>query len=312
MIDRFDRNISREKHSWCYKVYKDYLTEINQYYWTLIPLASEAEYRVRNSGFDNQRFSTATFFNASGPDVRKIPPYLLEWQENFNKFQKWNRINTLVSIISNFETYLSSIIKVAFESNPGLLLNYSNIKENSVKIDGVSYLKNGAFTGKYRELIEEIVEQITKGDWQRRTSMFYRIFPDAPSKFKESISELEHARKLRNNAAHSFGRRIDVAVNNRSFKKIDETDTLSEKRLMAYFALFSSLTESIDEYLLNTHIGAYEVIHFYHKNYVEKYNIDRYNSKWRNELKRELTKEAKIDSWGKRYIESMIKYYHSI
>lgn len=311
-MNRFDRNKSREKNSWPYKAYKDYSTELNQYYWSLVPLASEVRYRVRRVETNIEEINTADFFHASGPDIRRLSHNLYEWQSDFNRFQKWNRINILVSIISNFETYLSSVVKIAFESNPGLVLNYFNLASNNNKIEGVIYLKNHCFTKKYKEQIVEMVEQITKGDWYSRTNMFYRIFPDAPSKLKESIRDLEHARKLRNNAAHAFGRKIDVAVNNRSYKKIDETDNLSEKKLMSYFALFSSIVDSIDEYLLESHIGAYEIIHLYHTKYVEKYNIDKYDPKWRNEVKKYLTRETKIDSYGKKYVEFMIRYYHSL
>ncbi|HEL2007238.1 TPA: hypothetical protein TZS81_001265 [Streptococcus suis] len=319
----FNRDTAHESNSWAYKAFLDYLTDINRNYWSLVPALSKEKYLANleaKDGNELNKISSVDFFKATGENSRRIPPNLEEWLISVKQFENWNRINILISLVSNFETYLSLVTRIALESNPALLFNYTYLSpsEDSPdrlfnKIDGVEFLKKNLFNKKgYKDLISSIDSEITHGDWTKRTNMFYKIFPDAPEILRQSIADLEKTRKLRNNAAHSFGREITQARENRDFNKVASYDRLSEKRLINYFKLFSDLSLNIDNYLLKNHIGAYEIVYYYHKNYVEKNNLDDYCGNMMVELKKDLTSRSGTTTWGKAYLKEMIQYYHSI
>lgn len=325
---KFERDVSHERTSCPYKAFLDYLTDINKNYWSLVPALSKEKYLAKQK-LDNAEVNSmlsADFFHATGEHVRRIPQELEEWVRSIRMFENWNRINILISIISNFETYLSSVIRVAMEANPSLLFNYIYLSpedflspadslsfEDFEKIDGVIFLKKGLFDKKgYKDLIDDIESKLTHGDWTNRTNTFYKLFPNAPAVFRNKIKELEDARKLRNNAAHSFGREISQARENRNFNKLSNYDSLSEERLIKYFKLFSDLSTEIDNYLLLNHIGSYEIVYYYHKNYVENNGLFEYDGETMIKLKRHLTSEQGTTTWGKEYLKGMIKYYHGV
>jgi len=72
-------------------------------------------------------------------------------------------------------------------------------------------------------------------------------------------------RKIRNNVSHAFGRDIDE-TRVRETVEIFPIDRLSEKRLQKNIEIIRKISKTIDNQLLTTHIGEFELIHFYHKN----------------------------------------------
>lgn len=319
--NKFQRSVPLEKRTWPYRAFIDYLTEINFNYWSLVPALSKEKYLVRESekNSESKRIKSVDFFHASGENARRIPVYLDEWVEKIEVFENWNRINILVALLSNFETYLSSVTEVALESNPALFFNYdfldpTNERSSELipKIDGVEYLKKGLYEGnRYSNLIDKIKQGLTKGEWSSRARVFYTIFPDAPESLNDNVLKLDKIRVLRNNAAHSFGRDIKEARQNRNLRKVDTYDKLSEERLMQYFKLFTDLSSSIDGYLLNNQIGAYELVYYYHR-HAQKYGLNEYNGHHMVDVKKELTAMNGTTTIGKTYVQGMMKYYHNI
>lgn len=124
------------------------------------------------------------------------------------------RLNTLVSVSAYFETYLSSVVSLAIESDLGLLY------EIPKKIDGISVLKhnnnnNYSFFDKSKS--------ITKGTWAQRISNFKKIFKVVPQELIDAESDLEKMRHLRNNMAHAFGRGMEESrsQDNKEIREID-------------------------------------------------------------------------------------------
>ena len=262
--NQFNRNESIDKNTWAFKVYRQHTRVINDYYWAYVPMVEQTKYKKRQ---ETQKMTVPIFFNASGPDVRRLAPTLDKWEESIISFSNWNRINVLVTMCSNFETYLAAVTKIALESNPIVILGMTH------QNDGLVFLKNEFFNNKrYRGLVDDITEGITRGDWQSRSNVFYSIFSDAPEILKISISDLEKMRNMRNKAAHSFGRDIEESRKNRTLDLL-RADKLTEKKMQHFFNITYRIAQSIDEYMLNKHIGSYEALYFYHEQYVKKYKL---------------------------------------
>lgn len=60
-----------------------------------------------------------------------------QWVENSKKFANWMRLSLLMSMCSNVETYMASIIRETIESDPGIIMGGTHL------IDGIKLLKSG-------------------------------------------------------------------------------------------------------------------------------------------------------------------------
>ncbi|WP_147290421.1 hypothetical protein [Pannonibacter phragmitetus] len=97
-MQRFDRWNSWFPRSFAYARFKDHHTEINDIYWSFVPVACCSEHQARHATLGT---TPATLFHASGPDVRRIAPSIQEWRRNFEKFQNWVRLSSLLSALLN-------------------------------------------------------------------------------------------------------------------------------------------------------------------------------------------------------------------
>src|SRR5690606_3977391 len=79
------------------------------------------------------------------PKGEEIFKNLKGWSDTYNQFENWINLNSLLAISSNFETYLSTIVSLSLESDPGVLFN------SSKSIDGISLPKKGANNSKLEE-----------------------------------------------------------------------------------------------------------------------------------------------------------------
>lgn len=161
-----------------------------------------------------------------------------------------------MAVLSYFETYLSSVVSLAIESDLGLI--YSIPK----RIDGIMVLKYG---GDNEYSFYDKSELITKGTWMKRISYYQKIFGTVPSILSSNVADLEKMRNIRNNVAHSFGRDIDKTRARETVEMLP-IERLSEVRLQKFMELITKISKAIDYQLLNNHIGEFELIHFYHKN----------------------------------------------
>lgn len=230
---------------------------------------------------------------------------LKQWSDTNHLFENWNRLNALMSLSSYFETYLSSVISLAIESDPGVLLG------SHQSVDGVKLLKTNSFK---KEQFESVITSCTKGDWTARKKNIENLFGTLPASFSDNngISKLNAMRKLRNNVAHAFGRDIEES---RKYEKttILPMGILSKNRLSEWMSLIKKITKDFDHMLLQNHIGAFQPILFYHNLYPSLNNKD--TPKARDERMKELKKalgRITQESYGKEFCSGLIKYYEEL
>ena len=251
-MPEFDRWNSKDDTTWVYRLFIKRMTNLNEMLWASIPALSYAQgmYR-RNKKNDKPLKSTEELFKASGEDVRRLDPTVDDWYNNIREFENWNRLNSLVALLSAFEVYLSAVVSLSIESNPSLLLNSTKL------IDGVKLLKSNNDKHDYFK----ITENVTKGTWTERTNEMKKLFPVVPEILPNNIGELDKMRILRNNVAHAFGRDIKTA-RLKGVTMLDKAERLQLKRLQKWMGLIAAIVEEIDVCFLDDHIGEYESIYY--------------------------------------------------
>jgi hypothetical protein len=233
---------------------------MNSLYWAHVPASDLTQKKYRDAKKTNQNQTTHQLFDLSGPNSYRVTNSLDAFSIHLKEFDNWTRLNTLVAVLSYFETYISSIVSLSIESDLGLI--YSIPK----RIDGVMVLK---YNSNSEYSFFEKSELITKGTWDKRISYYKEIFGTVPLTLSSNVSDLERMRKIRNNVAHAFGRDIDQ-TRARTTLDMLPIERLSEERLQKYMALIRKISKEVDNQLFNNHIGEFELIHFYHKN---KHNL---------------------------------------
>ena len=252
----FDRWASKDKFSYTFRLFSKYHTYMNSLYWAHVPSSSLTQKTYRDAKKSNPNQTTHQLFNLSGPNVFRVTESLDAFSGHLKEFDNWTRLNTLVAVLSYFETYLSSVVSLSIESDLGLI--YSIPK----RIDGVMVLKYGS-NSEYSFFDKSGL--ITKGTWNKRISYFKEIFGTVPAILSTNISDLEKMRKIRNNVAHAFGRDIDETRARTTIEMLP-IERLSEERLQKYMELIRKISKEIDNQLFINHIGEFELIHYYHLN----------------------------------------------
>jgi hypothetical protein len=241
------------KRSFALRAFNKHETEINQHFWSFKVISDFSGFIARGEEAKNPKTPTKKVFKASGPDSERIPPTVSEWLDARDELENWLRLSALTSAASYLEVYIRNIVRVALMSDP--LCRYDN---GSRVIEGVRFLKIGL------ELpFDSDIEKITKGDWPARCAGFEAYFGSAPAKLKASIGDLEAIRRLRNNFAHGFGRKI--ATDPPAQSAVAASERLSEKTFIGYMGTVSKVAASIDKYLLENFIGNFELVYFYHE-----------------------------------------------
>lgn len=289
----FNRWQSKDTSTLVFRLFNRRLTDLNEMLWASIPAISYTKgiYR-RNKHSEKPLSSPRELFKASGEDVRRLAHDLERWNHYICEFENWNRLNALVALLSSFEVYLSSVISLALESDPGLILNAHK------SIDGVHLLK----LNRDNHHFFNYTEKITKGTWSARTNEFKRIFSTLPSLLEQNIGELDKMRILRNKVAHAFGRDIDKA-RSRNSTVLGNAERLSLKRLQKWLRLIYEIVIELDKFLLINHIGEYEIVYLYHTN---KDSIDLKGIDW---FKKIIQQQNFCQMRSKFFCRELIQYY---
>ena len=289
----FERWSHIQVHSWPFNVYKQYNEELSTHLWTeeIISIQFEKEIKKINGNdiIRNHYTIPSHVWNMKSID---------EIKEANKERRNWNRLNVLMAASSNFETFLESIISLAIESNPGVLLGCPK------SIDGAKLLKKAHLK---KEVYANNLRDCVEGEWIKRINSFKKLFGGCPSILSSSEGELDNIRKLRNKVGHAFGRDIDSA---RDFTRVDKlpSDRLSMERLKKWMKLYYDVATSIDLYLLDNHVGEYQAILAFHKN----------SPKWTSLTEPEKVKVFKkmygaTDQLiGKKFSKELISYYSNL
>jgi len=249
----FNRWISIRDNSWPFQVFKKHIKELNRMMWANGPIKKYAYKKLKEDSakWENK---ASDFFDFPVHDGREVFTDLKDWSNSYNHFLNWTNLNGLMAITSNFETYMSSVVSLAIESNPGVLY------KSSKSIDGISLLKKGADKFPFED---EILMSFTKGDWNSRSSAFSKYFDYVPTVISSNISKLEKIRKLRNKIGHAFGRDIE----NSRINEVKETlpmEKLTTANFIKIRKLIWECVNEIDRYLLDNHIGEFQIVKYFH------------------------------------------------
>ena len=292
----FNRWVAKDKHSYAFRLFSKHHTYMNSLYWAHVPASSAAQHQYRNALKSSPVPTTQSAFGLTGPNAFRVADSLSDYSDHLKEFDNWTRLNTLVSVLSYFEIYLSTVVSLAIESDLGLLHSVSR------EIDGVMVLKNN--NGADHSFFDKS-ELITKGTWNQRVSNFISLFNIAPISLGSNISDLEKMRKLRNNVAHSFGRDIDES-RSRHTLKILPIERLSEPRLQRYMGLIIKIAKDVDQQLLDKHIGDFELIHYYHS---VRSELDPSNKV--KDLKKKIN-GLYVENKNREYCQQLINYYERL
>ena len=284
-----------QNHTWPFQVYKLYNEELSRFLWAEEAAAKYTHNRLGKEEADD---------NAPPSKYFSLPPNRISsmktlkgWATIFDESHNWMRLNCIMAISSNMESYLGSVISLAIESNPGVLLG------SAVRIDGAKLLKEGMLDS---AVYEKQLEACTKGEWPKRLAAFEKLFGSAPESYKTGISTLERMRKMRNNLGHAFGRDID-ASKDFTFNKKKPADRITLPTLVKYLDKAYSIVLEIDEFLLEKHIGEFQAIYAYHQHRDEFVGseIDR-------ALKLKQFYGEHDQSVGKTFCKGLVSYYEEL
>ena len=256
MKSAFNRWDSHEKSTWAYQIFNQYSLELGKQ----TQAHKAASQRVYSTlGIEGAEWAddVGTHFQFSPAKKAALFPDLKDWSKTYNAFDNWVNLNSLVFSSSNLETFMETVIRLALESDPGIIFGSSKV------IDGAVLLKHQQT---YKYGFDEEVTKCTKGDWQSRISGFEKLFGNVPAKISDNIAELETIRRLRNSVAHAIGRDIEDSRTH-GVKEILPIEKISRTRTNKYHTLIRHVAKTIDVQLLGNHIGEYQLVYFYHSIY---------------------------------------------
>jgi len=248
----YSRYSSSKLRSFALRAFNERETEINQHYWSFVAVSEYAGYRARRVVKKCPDFETAKLFKSSGPNAPRIPKNVSKWLIANDSMQNWLRLSSLVSATANFEMYIGHAFRTVLLSDPFLRFGKPRT------LDGITLLKQGI------ELpYADVLEGLTKGDWNSREASFLRILKVMPLVVHYNKSSLEEIRNLRNSFAHGFGREL-VVPEPGAFGD-SGTAKLSEVNLKKYLGVLSRVARDIDRHLMEKHIGCFDLICHFHK-----------------------------------------------
>jgi hypothetical protein len=177
------------------------------------------------------------------------------WSDAFNTFDNWVNLSVVLTVASNLETYFGSVVRLALDSDPGVVL-------------GTSKAVDGAFVQKYKKVgaldISAHIEACTKGDWSSRLSALERVFGGCPADLRAIHGDLEMIRTVRNRFSHAFGRNINEARRTGTLSMLPmEKMTRKTAERLRNSALRGA--RSLDHELLSKHVGDFEAVLFYQR-----------------------------------------------
>jgi hypothetical protein len=245
----FDRKKMWWNSTWAYRLFRYHHIQLNRIFWSYTPVASDA---LKRAQAEVPTSEPTDLFNFHTRDAMRVPHPLSNWETAFKDSQTWVRSSFVLVIASILEVYIRTVVALALESDPGLLLKAPGL------IDGVRLMK---INPSYSYL--EYGEACATGDWPKRVATYRSYFGSVPKDFSDSIKELEQLRKFRNGVGHTFGR-LASEYKSRLDVRPKPLTPISEDRLKKWLAIAEKVVKAIDEDLGLKHIGAYECVYFYH------------------------------------------------
>ena len=122
-------------HTIAYNLFIKHFTELNDVYWAHVPAASTIEKKAFQE-LGSEDADPKKYFLVRDEDDRRISATYKDWKEKYREFSNYTRLSMLMLLSSCFETYLRTIVALAIESKPGVIIDCPDA------VDGVSLLKS--------------------------------------------------------------------------------------------------------------------------------------------------------------------------
>lgn len=248
-------------HTIAYTLFKKHFTEINRVYWAFVPANNTIQKFAKEKAKINQ--DPKSFFLIHDEDDRRVASTYDEWKYDYSEYSNYTRMNIVMLLSSCLETYLRTIISLAFESKPGVIIHCPD------SVDGFELLKKNPAYGNNNDnhyQFTDAINDICVGEWTKRISNFEYYFGTLPETITNKTSDLDEFRVLRNNIAHYFGREKRDYEAPLVFEAKPAT-RVSHERIIKFFRLVHEVASNIDCFLKENYIGAYDIIKFFFKNY---------------------------------------------
>ena len=299
----FARWQSQEHRSWQFEIFRKYNKELTN---MLISFKASQKYTYQHLTASGAKFELLADQYFTFEDPRHIGTFktIRDWSDSHNELSSWIYLNALIALASNFELYLSSIIKLALDSDPGVIFGASH------SIDGV-YIKK---YGKKKIDYDKYVRPCVTGEWDKRRSNFEMIFNCEIPIIRKNIKQLEKLRLLRNDIAHAFGRSLRVTKNHEKVEAY-KLPKMTYKKLIKYQIIMFKIVEHLDDYLLKNHIGQYQLILYYHNWKIKNKMTFKFNNTqiqyFGTNFRKDLGQYRKIAT-KKTFAKDLVSYYENL
>ena len=186
-----------------FNLFKQHIEEINRSYWAFVPTVNTIKSFAKKS-LVNDEADPKKFFLIPDDEDRHIAVTYGEWKNDFSEYINYSRLNIIMMLSSCFETYLRTVVSLAFESKPGVIIDCKDA------VDGAELLKKDILYGdmmdkSYR--FTDAIDDVCRGEWNKRFSSFQKYFGILPIELLELSKDLDELRVIRNNIGHYFGRK---------------------------------------------------------------------------------------------------------
>ena len=290
----FDRWSSPYPHSLPYRIFKESDNEVRS---LVISYESSFSFICSNLRKLGATWESPAFDYGLAENNKVLT--VKQWVNNSKEFANWMRLSLLMSMCSNVEIYMASIIRESIESDPGIIMGASH------QIDGIKLLKSGNKVDE--NVIADHIKKCTKDTWSSRLCHIEKLFGAMPI-IANNIKQLEDIRNLRNAVGHAFGRNIEKS---QQFYRIEiePIERISVKRYNKYITLLYDIVQEFDKIVTGNHIGCFEIILQYHKMYESIKDLDKGYQV--NELKATL-KIDKNTGVSKELCRGVYLYYNNL
>lgn len=293
MLDRWN---PLYKHSSAYRVFRQYNCELNR---LIMSFNSARLYTYSHLKIDGAKWTSPAIDYLYTHNNRTLT--IEDWKNVFNDFHNWVLLNELMALSSYFETYIEVVIKLAIESDPGLLIG------NSKCVDGILLIKRNIATKD--EVFKSELVKCVKGEWSSRIASIRKIFGLSADIFQNYHAELEQMRILRNKIGHAFGRDIDD-TREIMYVNISPMERLSTERFLKFQKIVRTIVKNFDEYVMSNHVGNFLPLKIYHDIYPSVRNMPSIAYRVR-ELKKKIGSEGR-GTFSKDFCREVVIYYEGL
>lgn len=294
----FDRWKAHEASTWAMQVLLKYDSQLMGLWGTNISSAAFTYHHLGKNGAD-WLDKPGSHFKA-GVHVESYFANLREWSDAYNLFSNWVNLSVVLTLAANLETYIASVVRVAIESDPGLLLGAPR------SVDGALLHKHD------RPWVVEIAEHLescTRGDWSARFGALRRIFGRVPDTLLALHGDLEEVRRARNRFGHAFGRDIEEARRTGTLDTLP-MESMKRSRVERLRTSIIKGAKELDRFLLDAHIGEFEAVLFY-ANLFPRLNQQVTAGQRAAYLKKAIGDHGAVPR-GKQHCKGLVEYWEAL